>query len=35
MNDAAPRTLGSYIRVRHGYAFKGEYFTEAETTDVL
>ena len=35
MNDAAPRTLGSYIRVRHGYAFKGEYFTEAETPDVL
>ena len=35
MNDAAPRTLGSYIRVKHGCAFKGEYFTEAETPDVL
>ncbi len=35
MNDAATRTLGSYIRVKHGCAFKGEYFTEAETLDVL
>ena len=35
MNDAAPRTLGSYIRVKHGCAFKGEYFTEAETPYVL
>ena len=35
MNDAAPRTLGSYIRVKHGCAFKGEYFTETETPDVL
>ena len=35
MNDAAPRTLGSYIRVKHGCNFKGEYFTEAETPDVL
>ena len=35
MNDAAPRTLGSYIRMKHGCAFKGEYFTEAETPDVL
>ena len=35
MNDAAPRTIGSYIRVKHGCAFKGEYFTEAETPDVL
>jgi type I restriction enzyme S subunit len=35
MNDAAPRTLGSYIRVKHGFAFKGEHFTEAETPDVL
>lgn len=35
MNDAAPRTLGSYIRVKHGFAFKGEHFTEAETHDVL
>ena len=35
MSDAAPRTLGSYIRVKHGCAFKGENFTEAETPDVL
>ena len=35
MNDAAPRTLGSYIRMKHGCAFKGEYFTEAETPYVL
>ena len=35
MNDGAPRTLGSYIRVKHGCAFKGEYFTEAETPYVL
>ena len=35
MNDAAPRTLGSYIRVKHGCAFKGEYFTETETPEVL
>ena len=35
MNDATPRTLGSYIRVKHGFAFKGEYFIEDETPDVL
>ena len=35
MNDAAPPTLGSYIRVKHGCAFKGEYFTEDETPSVL
>ncbi len=35
MSDAAPRTLGSYIRVKHGCAFKGEYFTETETPYVL
>ncbi len=35
MNDAAPRTLGRYICVKHGFAFKGEYFTESETPDVL
>ena len=35
MNDAAPPTLGSYIRVKHGCAFKGEYFTEDETPYVL
>ena len=35
MNDVAPRTLGSYIRVKHGCAFKGEHFSQAETPDVL
>ena len=35
MIDAAPRTLGCYVRVKHGCAFKGEYFTGAETPDVL
>ena len=35
MNDAASRTLGSYIRVKHGWAFKGKYFTDVETRDVL
>lgn len=35
MNDAGRRTLGSYVRVKHGFAFKGEHFTEAETPDVL
>ena len=35
MNNAPPHTLGSYIRVKHGCAFKGEYFTDAETRDVL
>ncbi len=35
MDDAAPRTLGIYIRVKHGCAFKGEYFTESETPYVL
>lgn len=35
MGDTAPRTLGSYIHVKHGFAFKGEYFTEAQTPYVL
>ena len=35
MNDATPHTLGSYICVKHGWAFKGEYFTEAKTPYVL
>ena len=35
MNDGTPTTLGSYIRVKHGCAFKGEHFAEAETPDVL
>ena len=35
MNDACPTTLGSYIHVKHGFAFKGEYFTDEATPDVL
>jgi type I restriction enzyme S subunit len=35
MNDACCPTLGSYIHVKHGFAFKGEYFTDETTPDVL
>ncbi len=35
MDDASPTTLGHYIRVKHGFAFKGEYFTDDVTPDVL
>ena len=35
MNDACPTTLGRYIHVKHGFAFKGEYFTDEATPDVL
>ena len=35
MTDAVPNTLGDYIHVKHGFAFKGEHFTEEETQDVL
>ncbi|CZR01218.1 type I restriction enzyme, S subunit [Trichococcus flocculiformis] len=28
-------TLGDYINVKHGYAFKGEFFSEIETENVL
>jgi type I restriction enzyme S subunit len=35
MNDACPTTLGRYIHVKHGFAFKGEYFTDEVTPDVL
>jgi type I restriction enzyme S subunit len=35
MNDACRPTLGSYIHVKHGFAFKGEYFTDETTPDVL
>lgn len=27
--------LGDYINIKHGYAFKGEFFSETETEDVL
>ena len=27
--------LGDYINIKHGYAFKGEFFSEIETEDVL
>lgn len=32
---AAPNSLGHYIHVKHGFAFKGEHFTEDSTSDVL
>jgi type I restriction enzyme S subunit len=35
MDEIKPKTLGDYIRVKHGLAFKGEYFTDEETQDVL
>lgn len=35
MSKSAPNTLGKYIEVKHGFAFKGEYFTECPTPDVL
>ena len=35
MADAPPATLGRYINVKHGFAFKGEYFTDEERSDVL
>ena len=25
---SAPNTLGKYVEVKHGFAFKGEHFTE-------
>ncbi|MDD4401838.1 MAG: restriction endonuclease subunit S [Desulfitobacteriaceae bacterium] len=27
--------LGDYINIKHGYAFKGEFFSETETEDIL
>ncbi len=35
MDNAPPTTLGDYFSVKHGFAFKGEYFTEEPTPDVL
>jgi type I restriction enzyme S subunit len=35
MTESAPSTLGKYIQVKHGFAFKGEHFTEHATPDVL
>jgi type I restriction enzyme S subunit len=35
MTDAVPSTLGNYVHVKHGFAFKGEYFTEDATPNVL
>jgi type I restriction enzyme S subunit len=35
MSDARPGTLGRYFRVKHGFAFKGEYFTDEVKQDVL
>ena len=35
MNSELPPKLGQYIRVKHGFAFKGTHFTEEVRSDVL
>ena len=35
MNSDLSSKLGEYIRVKHGFAFRGAYFTEEAGTDVL
>lgn len=35
MTDAAQNLLGDYVHVKHGFAFKGEYFTDDPTPEVL
>ena len=35
MSDTPLKTLGDYIAVKHGFAFKGEYFADKPTRDVL
>jgi type I restriction enzyme, S subunit len=35
MTDTDPKTLGNYFHVKHGFAFKGEYFSDEATPDVL
>ena len=35
MNSELPPKLGKYIRVKHGFAFKGAHFTEEVRSDVL
>lgn len=35
MTDAARNSLGDYIHVKHGFAFKGEHFTDDPTPDIL
>ena len=35
MNDTEHRRLGDYIRMKHGYAFKGEHFSDVATSHVL
>ena len=35
MTDTARTSLGDYVHVKHGFAFKGEYFTDDATPDVL
>ncbi len=35
MSDISPPTLGDYIRVKHGFAFKSEYFTDEVTPNIL
>lgn len=35
MNDRNLKTLGDYITVKHGFAFKGKFFADGPTDDVL
>lgn len=35
MNETGWHRLGEYIRVKHGFAFKGEYFSDTPTPHVL
>lgn len=35
MSDWVETTLGDYIHVKHGYAFKGKYITKEPTNDIL
>lgn len=35
MTDQTPASLGEYIHVKHGFAFRGEYFADDPTPDVL
>jgi type I restriction enzyme, S subunit len=35
MTDAVRKSLGDYVHVKHGFAFKGEYFTDDPTPAVL
>jgi type I restriction enzyme, S subunit len=35
VNNWKKTTLGKYISIKHGFAFKGEYFTEEENQNIL